>query len=218
MRKEELMKIEGMTDAIADKVVSVSAEELKGFIPKSRFDEVNEAKKNAEALIKERDKQLEELKKAAPDSEALKKQIEELQNTNKEAKAKYEADIRKMQLDNAINNALRDAGARNVKSVIALLTDMDKAEFDEKGNVKGLADQIKKLQESDSYLFEGTQQQQNGVQNPKFVGMTPQGNGGGQPTGTLTKADFAKMSYKQRVELYNTNKALYDTLSENTNN
>ena len=216
MRKEELMKIEGMTEALADKLAAASAEELKGFIPKSRFDEVNEAKKNAEALIKERDKQLEELKKAAPDSEALKKQIEELQKTNTEAKDQYEARIKKMQIDNAISNALRDAGAKNAKAAMALLTDLDKAELDEKGNVKGLAEQIKALQKSESYLFDVPQQQPAGAGKATFVGVTPGGNGGTQSNGTITKQDFAKMSYKQKVELYNTDKALYDSLQAQT--
>lgn len=204
MRKEELMKIEGMTEALADKLAAASAEELKGFIPKSRFDEVNEAKKNAEALIKERDKQLEELKKSAPDSEALKKQIEELQNTNKEAKAKYEADIKKMQIDNAVDNALRDAGAKNIKSVRALLTDLDKAELDDKGIVKGLEDQIKNIQKSDSYLF-GAAGQKN------MAGMTP-GNSGkaGAPDGTsMTREQLEKaandlsLSFADRIAAKN---------------
>lgn len=217
MRKEELMKIEGMTEALADKLAAASAEELKGFIPKSRFDEVNEAKKNAEALIKERDKQLEELKKAAPDSEALKKQIEELQKGNEEAKKQYEASIKKMQVENAIDLALRDSGAKNTKAVIALLTGLDKAELDDKGRVVGLADQIKAIQKSDSYLFEVKQPDQ-GPKQPTFSGAAPGGMGGttGTGNGTITKQDFAKMSYKQRVELYNTNKELYDSLSEQT--
>lgn len=204
MRKEELMKIEGMTEALADKLAAASAEELKGFIPKSRFDEVNEAKKNAEALIKERDKQLEELKKSAPDSEALKKQIEELQNTNKEAKAKYEADIKKMQIDNAVDNALRDAGAKNIKSVRALLTDLDKAELDDKGTVKGLEDQIKNIQKSDSYLF-GAAGQKN------MAGMTPGSSGkAGAPEGTsMTREQLEKaandlsLSFADRIAAKN---------------
>ena len=64
MKKEDLMKIEGMTEQMADVISQQSAEELKGYIPKTRFDEVNEAKKNAEALVKERDKQLEDVKQA----------------------------------------------------------------------------------------------------------------------------------------------------------
>ena len=41
MKKEDLMKIEGMTDDLATKIAEASAEELKGYIPKTRFDEVN---------------------------------------------------------------------------------------------------------------------------------------------------------------------------------
>ena len=41
MKKEELMTIEGMTDAIADAVIKANAEELKSYIPKTRFDDRN---------------------------------------------------------------------------------------------------------------------------------------------------------------------------------
>lgn len=83
MKKEELMKLEGMTEALAEEVVKIADDEIKGLIPKARFDEVNEAKKNAENLVKERDKQLELLKGSTGDAEALKKQITELQESNK---------------------------------------------------------------------------------------------------------------------------------------
>lgn len=222
MRKEDLMKIEGMTEALADKIAAASAEELKGYIPKTRFDEVNEAKKNAEALVKERDTQLEALKKSGEGSDALKKQIEELQEANKTAKEKYEADIRKMAIDNAVALALKDAGAKNSKAALALLTDLDKAVLNEDGTVKGLAKQIEELKKSDSYLFEaGTQTGAAGAGTGTTpAGMTPQGGAGtgagsGKP-GQLTAADFRKMNYSQRVELYSTNKALYDALVKET--
>ena len=222
MRKEDLMKIEGMTEALADKIAAASAEELKGYIPKTRFDEVNEAKKNAEALVKERDTQLEALKKSGEGSDALKKQIEELQEANKTAKEKYEADIRKMAIDNAVALALKDAGAKNTKAALALLTDIDKAVLNEDGTVKGLAKQIEELKKSDSYLFEtGTQAGAGGAgAGATPAGMSPQGGSGtGSGTGAsgqLTAADFRKMNYSQRVELYNTNKALYDALVKET--
>lgn len=154
MKKEDLMKIEGMTETLATAVAEASAEELKGYIPKTRFDEVNEAKKNAEALVKERDKQLEDVKKSTGDNEELKKQIEQLQEDNKTAKQKYESDIKQMQINNAVQAALKDAGAKNVTAIMALLKDMDKVELAEDGTVKGLADQIQELQKSESYLFE----------------------------------------------------------------
>lgn len=209
MKKEDLMKIEGMTEDLAAKIAEQSAEELKGYIPKSRFDEVNEAKKNAESLIKERDKQLEELKESSGDNEELKKQIEQLQEDNKAVKQKYEADIKRMQIDNAVQTALKDAGAKNVTAAIALLKDMDKAELDSDGTVKGLAERITELQKSESYLFDvktGTA--------PKASGATPASGSLTHIPGTITKEQFAKMGYKERNELYHTNKELYDSLVE----
>ena len=68
MKKEELVKL-GLTEEDAEKVAKASEEELKGFVPKSRFDEVNEARKHAEDSVKERDKQIEGLKESAGDAE-----------------------------------------------------------------------------------------------------------------------------------------------------
>lgn len=206
MKKEDLMKIDGMSEELATKIADASAEELKGYIPKTRFDEVNEAKKNAEALVKERDKQLEDVKKASGDNEELKKQIETLQSENKASKEKYEADIKHMQITNAVQSALKDAGAKNVTAIMALLTGMDKAELAEDGTVKGLAEQIQTLQKSDSYLF-------NISEPPKVSGVTPAASGSTHVPGTITKEQFAKMGYKEREQLYNTNKELYDSLA-----
>ncbi len=208
MKKEDLMKIEDMTEDLAAKIAEQSAEELKGYIPKTRFDEVNEAKKNAEELVKERDKQLDDLKKSSGDNEELKKQIEQLQDDNKATVKKYEADIKKMQIDNAVQAALKDAGAKNVTAAIALLKDLDKAELSDDGTVKGLAEQIKELQKSESYLFSTKQE----TQPPKPSGATPAGGGSTHVPGTVTKEQFNRMGYKERNELYNTNKELYDSL------
>ena len=205
MKKEELMTVEGMTDAIADAVVKVSSEELKAYIPKARFDEVNEAKKNAEALIKERDTQLEALKGASGDIDALKKQIEELQAANKTAKSEYDASIRKMQIDNAVNTALHAAGGKNTTAIKALLKGLDKAELGDDGTVKGLDEQIKALIKSDAYLFES--------KGSKLAGATLPSGGSGDPK-AITKEAFSKMSYSEKVNLYNTDKALYDELSK----
>ena len=207
MKKEDLMKIQGMTDELAVEIEKASAEELKGFIPKTRFDEVNEAKKNAEALVKERDKQLEDVKKASGDNEDLKKQIETLQEQNKTAKADYEAQIKRMQVDNAVATALKDAGAKNTAAVRALLKDLEKAEIGDDGAVKGLAEQIKAIQESDAYLFTSADA-------TKLTGAKPAASGTGTPSGTVTKEQFSRMGYKEREELYNTNKELYESLAK----
>ena len=85
MKKDEIVAL-GVAEDVADKIVALAADELKGYIPKARFDEVNEAKKNAEALVKERDGQLTELKKTAGASEELLKKIGDLEASNKAAR------------------------------------------------------------------------------------------------------------------------------------
>ena len=83
MKKDDFLKL-GLDDEIAKKCEAASLEELKEYIPKSRFDEVNSAKKKFESDVKDRDKQLEDLKKSTGNIEDLKKQIESLQKENKE--------------------------------------------------------------------------------------------------------------------------------------
>lgn len=148
MTKEQLIAM-GLTEEQADKVLSASAEEMKNFIPKARFDEVNNANKDLKQQITDRDKQLDDLKKLDP--EKLQAEITKLQGENKTAQEKHEAQIKQMQIDGAVDKALTAARARNPKAVKALL-DLDNAELDGE-NVKGLDDQIKKLTESDDSKF-----------------------------------------------------------------
>lgn len=189
MKKEDLLKL-GLPEDLAEKAAQASTEELKGFIPKTRFDEVNDAKKKLEDDIKTRDQQLEDLKKI--DAEALKAQIEKLQSDNQAAKDKYEADIKQIKLDAAVEKALIGANAKNLKAVKALLN-LQNAEL-EGESVKGLEDQIKKLQESeDSKFLFNTDSKPS-----KFKGFVPGEKKDGTPgfggtAGTLADAIRARL-------------------------
>jgi hypothetical protein len=205
MKREDFVKL-GIDEELAKKCEAASMEELKAFIPKSRFDEVNTAKNTAEALVKERDAQLETLKNSTGDVETLKKQIETLQTDNKAKDDAHAAEIRQLKLDNAVNSALSGAKAKNALAVKALLKDLDKAEIGEDGTVKGLAEQIEALQKSDAYLFEAKESK------PKMKGVAV-GQSSDNDTG-ITKEQFNKMSYKDRMNLFNTNKELYDSLTK----
>lgn len=172
MNKQKLISL-GVSEDIADKVMA----ELDGnFIPRTRFNEVNELKKSYMEQLKERDTQLEELKKAVGDSENLKKQIETLQNDNKAKEDAFNAEIKKMKIDNAIDKALTEAKAKNIKAVKALL-DLNNAELLEDGTIKGLSESIKGLSESQdtAFLFDSgdTQSTQSNTQTNKTSGFKP---------------------------------------------
>ncbi len=186
MRKEDFTAL-GIDEGTAEKCAKASAEELKGFIPKARFDEVNSEKKSLEAAVSERDKQLEGLKSSAGNVDELKKQIETLQAQNKEQTEKHAAEINALKVDNAVESALNGVKAKNHKAVKALLSDiLAGATLGEDGTVKGLSDKLKEVQKSDPYLFESAPAK------PKFKGVAPAETGVDEP-----HADTSKMSYEQ---------------------
>ena len=189
MNKEDLLKL-GLTEEQAEKVLSANTEQLKGFIPKARFDEVNNAKKQAEKDLSERDKQLETLKNSTGDVETLKNTIKQLQNENKATKEQYEANISKIKLENAIDNALGNAKAKNSKAVRALL-DMEKIKF-ENDNLSGLNEQIEALKEAEDskFLFEEIKE----PAKPSFSGVEP-----GASTGETNPGSGAPETYSQMM-------------------
>lgn len=188
MNKEDLLKL-GLTEEQAEKVLSANTEQLKGFIPKARFDEVNNAKKQAEKDLSDRDKQLETLKNSTGDIETLKQTIETLQNENKAAMDKYNAELAEIKLAGAVDTALLGADALNVKAVKALL-DMSKIKMD--GDVLlGINEQIESLKkaEDSKMLFKAVEVgKQKG---PNFAGVKPgEGNtGNGESNAPKSLAD-----------------------------
>ena len=154
MKKEELMKLEGMTEELATKIAEQSAEELKGMIPKTRLDEVIAERDNAKKDHADVLKQLGALQKESGDVQSLKDKIKELEDGAKEAEKTHAAEIQPLKINNAVDSALISAKALNTKAVKALLN-LEGAELDADGSVKGLADQIKTLQaaEDSKFLF-----------------------------------------------------------------
>lgn len=166
----------------------ISAEIGKGFVSKSDFNTVNEAKKTLEKTLGERDQQLETLKSSAGDSTELKKQIEELQSANAQQQKNHEAEIAQLKLNSAVDAALAAAGAKNVKTVKALL-DLAKVKLGEDGKLTGFEDQLTALQKSDDYLFADKQQLKQ-----TFKGFQPGASGDIKPG---TKVDTSKMTYSE---------------------
>ncbi len=189
MKKEDFVKL-GMDEELAAKCETASQEELKGYIPKARFDEVNNEKKKLELDVRDRDGQLETLKNSTGDVATMKKQIEDLQADNKAKDEAHAAEIKQLKVNSALDSALTTAGAKNLLAVKALLKDIDKAEFAEDGTIKGLAEQISALQKSDAYLF-NTKESKRQV---KGANPAESGNEDGNQD-----VDTSKMTYSELV-------------------
>lgn len=164
----------------------ISAEIGKGFVSKADFDTKNKELKDAKDTIKERDSQLEELKKATGDTQALQQQIEALQQENQKKAEEYEAQLSAVKLDAAVEKALLAAHARNTTAGKALLAEfLQSAKVEEDGSVRGLDGEIKKLTEGQdtSFLFD--------VSKPNMGGANPAEKSGSPAPGkasTLSEA------------------------------
>jgi hypothetical protein len=165
-----LLKAQGLDDAAIEKIVADAGKELpKHYMPKDKYNEAVEARKQAEKDAADRDTQIAELGKTAGLSEELKQQISTLQAANKEAADKYAADLKELTLTNAIKTAL--SGKVHDEGLAAGLIDKAKLVLDG-DKVVGLEEQVKGLKESKAFLFKPEQAQQQ--KSPGFqVGGTP---------------------------------------------
>ncbi len=150
------------------------------MVPKSRLDDKIEELRVANTEIANRDTQLTTLQAQVGDNETLKNQITTLQAENATAKTEHEAQLKQRDFDTALDGALRDAKARNVKGVRANLN-LEAIKLDG-DKLIGLDEQLTALKTSDDYLFavEGLR------------GNTPPNPGGGGK-----QTDTSKMTYSE---------------------
>ena len=149
MKRKQLEDLELTAEQI-DAVMKINGDDIESL--KSETKSLQTEIDGLKTQVGDRDKQLEELKKSAGDNEELKKQIATLQDENKTTKAAHEAELKKLKVDYAVDKALTESGAKNIKAARALLS-LDEAELLDDGSIKGLSDQIKALTESDDSKF-----------------------------------------------------------------
>lgn len=118
---------------------------------KADYEAIRQEKENLETQVKERDSQLETLRKSAGENEALMNQIADLQSENLTAKQRYEADMKELRLATAIKLALGDT-AQDTELVSGLF-DKSKLILSEDGKVTGLDEQLKAIKKDKAFLF-----------------------------------------------------------------
>lgn len=168
------------------------------YVEKAKFDEAATAKSNLETQIKERDKQLETLKKTAGDKEKLEATIKQLQEDNKSAKTKYETDLKNLRIDSAVK--LKLSGTAQDVDIVAGLIDKTKLIVSDDGTVAGLDEQINPLKQSKPFLFK-----------EKGSGYEPAGGNGENKVNPFKKETF---NMTEQGRLFKENPALAKSLAQ----
>lgn len=171
------------------------------YVEKAKFDEAATAKSNLETQIKERDKQLETLKKTAGDKEKLEATIKQLQEDNKSAKTKYETDLKNLRIDSAVK--LKLSGTAQDVDIVASLIDKTKLIVSDDGTVTGLDEQINPLKQSKPFLFKEIKS--------KGGNYDPAGGAGGNTVNPFKKETF---SLTEQGKLFKENPALAKSLAQ----
>lgn len=188
--KRKFLEDLGLTKEQVDSIMAENGKDINEA--KGDVESIKAELKTAKDTIQERDTQLEGLKKSAGDNEELKKQIETLQNENKTTKEKYEADLKELQITNAIKLAIADK-AQDV-DLVAGLFDKSKLILGDDGKVTGLEEQLKGIQENKAFLFKTEENNNNQTnQNQNTPGFK---FGGPQNT---THKDGERMSMKDAI-------------------
>ena len=197
--KTEFLKELGLTE---EQIKSVMAENGKDVqSEKDKTTNTTTELEGSKAQLVEANKTITNLKKNNSDNDELQTKVKEYEDTMKTQKSEYESKIKNLTLDTAINSLLTTNKAKH-SDLLASKFDREKLVINADGTVTGLEEQFKGIKDTYKDLFEQT------------LGGNPPENpedGSGGATG-VTKEQFTKMGYKEKVNLYNTNKELYDQL------
>lgn len=205
--KQFLIK-QGLTEEQANGIVKGMGTE-KLYISENenideRYSKLKAKKEDLEGQIKTANTTIADLKKNHADNETLQQTIKDHEATIKTQREDFEAKIRNVTLDTAINNWLANNKAKH-SELLADRFDRDKLVIKESGEVEGLEEQGNGLKEAFKDLFT-VEKVLGGKQPPN-----PPAGGTGGP-GQITREQFNKMGYMERNQLYNENPALYQQL------
>lgn len=215
MTLEELLKGQNLTDqqvtAIIDgmkenKIFTASEENLDIRYGKLKTDHDALVAKDAESQ-----KLIEELQKATKGQDAVQAKITEYEATI----AQQQEELQQAKTEAALKVGLLSEGAKATDIdylIFKLNHDSDwKPELGEDGQIKGFKDKMESLKTQCPNQFETAAGDGDDGYKRMDDGKLPGGDG---PKDSVTKEDFAKMGYKSRVELRESNPDLYEKLTK----
>lgn len=210
MKREEIKAIFAeATDEQIKKILGINGADIEGF--KSKISKLEDDLKTKETSLKQISSDFEQLKTANASAEDYKKKFEELQAdvTKKENEAKAERE--KAEHDAEISRRYNAVAVDKDGNPLKWRHDAIKADylrkFDEalanKDNVgKSDADIFAELTKEDGNAFESARAKPNLA--------------GGNPANftSLSKEEFAKLGYSDRLKIFNENPDVYHSMTE----
>lgn len=137
------------------------------------------------------------------DPKDLQQKLDDANRKMQEMEDNHRKEAEEREFNGILQSAIAEAKGKNAKAITALL-DMDKlrGSRNQQADIKAALDA---LRADSGYLFED-----NGGK-PQFT----KPNSGGAPTPTgVTKEVFSKMSYRERLKIFNDNPTLYKELTK----
>ena len=196
MNLNEIFKAQGIEDGIANailaamkenKIYTTNEENLDVRYGKLKTDFDSKSKELAEA-----NSLIAELKKSNKGNEDMQGKITAYETQVGE----LQKELRQTKLDAAIKVALLSEKATDVDYMTFKLKEKGELELDENGKIKGIDDKIAGLKTQFPTQFES-----NGGKKTEEKKLPGEDDNGGNPG--MTKAEFLKKPYSERVQFYN---------------
>lgn len=219
MKLEELLKdspevLEAVTKAIEkanegqeDKLKHVRFADLSegGYVSKDKYAGLETDLAGKASELEKANALISELKKGTGKDEALQSKITTYESEIEALKAENSA----LKTENALKFALVSAGAVDVDYLMFKAKEKGDIRLDSDGKIKGESDLISGLKIQHPAMFgAATNQQQINRQ------VLPNDLPTGQTEKTVTKEEFQKMGYNERLKVYNEQPELYSELSK----
>lgn len=207
MTLQEILKAKGMSDEDIEstigemkqnKIFTANEENLDIRYSKLKTDHDNLVAQHGEST-----KLIEQLKAGTKDSEALQGKITSYESTI----ASLQEQLKQTKIDSAIQIALLGAKVTDVDYMTFRLKEKGDLELDEQGHIKGIDDRLAGLKTQFPNFFESASEQRE--LQVHTLHDRKQDNGG------MTKAEFLRKPYAERVAFANENPEAYNTLMKN---
>ncbi len=149
MKKEQFLKL-GFTDEMAQKAMEILREELKGYIPKSRFDQVNEVKKDLEKQLSLLEARIEEADSIMYTHQELENILLDFWRTSSALKKEQEEMMKDVLIRTAVRTKLVNAGYADL---LAGKLDKSKLTVAPDGTLTGIEEQLAEMQKAYEGMF-----------------------------------------------------------------